>query len=177
MLLLLLFAHHKEYFDDGASVRDQLRFESVDFVISRLPYLFRIGFVNARHDDIFIVRSIENGDPTILRQFPFDAPQIIVVLFLAFGSTETVIMHAHRIALAEYVTHDAAFAGSIHALQNNQQTTAGTFHSIGVHKPLISCDFRRTDRNESFRIIFVAVEARRGIAIDCSDPRIMMESQ
>lgn len=73
MLLLLFFAHHKEYFDDGTSVRNQLRFESVDFVISRLPYLFRIGFVNARHDDIFIVRSIENGDPTILRQFPFDA--------------------------------------------------------------------------------------------------------
>ena len=57
----------------------------------------------------------------------FDAPQIIVVLFLTFGRTETVIMHTHRITLAEYVTYDAALAGSIHALQNNQQTTARPF--------------------------------------------------
>ena len=176
MLLLLFFAHHKEYFDDGTSVRNQLRFESVDFVISRLPYFFWICFINARHDDIFILRSIENGDPTILRQFPFDTPQIIVVLFLAFGSTETVIMHAHRITLAEYVTYDAALAGSIHTLQNNQQTTARPFHAIGVHQSLISCDFGRTDRNEPFRIVFVAVKARRGIAVDFGNPRIVMES-
>ena len=177
MLLLLFFAHYKEYFDDGASVRNQLRFESVNFVISRLPYFLRICFVNTRHDNIFILRSIENGNPAILRQFAFDAPQIIVVLFLTFGRTETVIMHTHRIALAEYVTYDAALAGSIHALQNNQQTTARPFHAIGIHQPLISCDFRRTNRDEPFRIILVAIKTRSGIAVDFGNPRIVVESQ
>ena len=86
------------------------------------------------------------------------------------------IMYSHRITLAEHVTYDAALAGCIHALQNNQQTTAGSLHAIGVHQPLISCDFGRTDRNEPFRIVFVAVKARRGIAVDSSDPRIVVES-
>lgn len=31
------------------------------------------------------------------------------------------VMDAHRVALAEHVTHDAALAGGIHALQHDEQ--------------------------------------------------------
>ena len=107
---LLVFADHEEDFDDGASVGRQLRFESVDFVVPCLPHFFRLRFVDARHDDVLVMGPVEDGDPSVVRQLAFDAPQIVMVQFFAFRRAETVIVHAHRVALAEHMSYDAAFA-------------------------------------------------------------------
>ena len=74
-----------------------------------------------RHDDILILGSVEDGDPAVLGQLTFDTPQIVVIELLAFGSSETVIVHAHRIALAEHMPYDATLARGIHALQHDEQ--------------------------------------------------------
>ena len=107
---LLVFADHEEDFDDGASVGRQLRFESVDFVVPCLPHFFRLRFVDARHDDVLVMGPVEDGDPSVVRQLAFDAPQIVMVQFFAFRRAEPVIVHAHRVALAEHMSYDAAFA-------------------------------------------------------------------
>ena len=107
---LLVFADHEEDFDDGASVGRQLRFESVDFVVPCLPHFFRLRFVDARHDDVLVMGPVEDGDPPVVRQLAFDAPQIVMVQFFAFRRAEPVIVHAHRVALTEHMSYDAAFA-------------------------------------------------------------------
>lgn len=86
---LLVFADHEEDFDDGASVGRQLRFESVDFVVPCLPHFFRLRFVDARHDDVLVMGPVEDGDPSVVRQLAFDAPQIVMVQFFAFRRAET----------------------------------------------------------------------------------------
>ncbi len=54
---------------------------------------------------------------------------------------EAMVMDAHRVALAEHVTHDAALAGGIHALQHDEQPPCRAFDAIRVHEPLVSGDF------------------------------------
>ena len=67
-------------------------------------------FVDARHDDVLVMGPVEDGDPSVVRQLAFDAPQIVMVQFFAFRRAEPVIVHAHRVALTEHMSYDAAFA-------------------------------------------------------------------
>ena len=71
------------------------------------------------------------------------------------------VMDAHRVTLAEHVTHDAALAGGIHALQHDEQPPCRAFDAIRVHEPLVSGDFGGADRNELLGVLFIAVESGR----------------
>ena len=84
-------------------------------------------------------------------------------------------MDAHRVALAEHVTHDAALAGGIHALQHDEQPPCRAFDAIRVHEPLVSGDFGGADRNELLGVLFIAVESGSGIAFDISDLHAVVE--
>ena len=119
--------------------------------------------------------TVKNGNPALLGQFALHTPEKIMVKLLGAWLAKAVIMDAHRIALAEYMAHDAAFAGSIHALQHDQQSSRGAFNTVGIHEPLISGDFGGADRNELLGVLFIAVESGSGIAFDISDLHAVVE--
>ena len=175
MFFLFFLAYHEEDLEDGASAGGQFTFEIVDLVVAGTPYVFGIGAIDVRHDHIFIMGAVEYGNPPRLGQFTLHTPEEVVVEILGRRLAEAMVMDAHRVALAEHVTHDAALAGGIHALQHDEQPPCRAFDAIRVHEPLVSGDFGGADRNELLGVLFIAVESGSGIAFDISDLHAVVE--
>ena len=119
--------------------------------------------------------AVEYGNPPRLGQFTLHTPEEVVVELLGRRLAEAMVMDAHRVTLAEHVTHDAALAGGIHALQHDEQPPCRAFDAIRVHEPLVSGDFGGADRNELLGVLFIAVESGSGIAFDISDLHAVVE--
>ena len=60
---LFFLAYHEEDLEDGASAGGQFTFEIVDLVVAGTPYVFGIGAIDVRHDHIFIMGTVEYGNP------------------------------------------------------------------------------------------------------------------
>ena len=159
MPLLFVAAHHQEDLQNRASIGRQIPFEPVDLVIPGMPHLLGIGAVDMRHDDILIMRAIEHRDPPVLRQLAPDAPQEVVLQLLLAGFAESVVVDAHRVALAEHMAHDAALAGGIHALQHDEQPTPYALDAVGIQQFLEACDLAGADVDEPFAVLAVAFES------------------
>ena len=92
-LLLLLFGYMQKDLDHGEAVGCQIFFPVCDLLITlfpdvlvneiprKLPLVDQI--MNARHDDVFILRTVENADSSSFRERAIDTPEIIMVQFFS----------------------------------------------------------------------------------------------
>ena len=88
MLLLLLLAGHEEDLQNRAAAGHQIMLERVDLVVACTPLVpepcRRCAASRCPRNG-----AVENADPAILRQLPFHAPQIIMLLLLVGGGRRT----------------------------------------------------------------------------------------
>lgn len=78
--------------------------------------------MNARHDDVFILRTVKNADISALRQGFIDAPHVIMILLLTCRLFEGDDLHAARIEARKDMIHRTVLAGRIHRLQDDDET-------------------------------------------------------
>src|SRR5262249_26387158 len=108
-------------FQDARAVLDQHFLEIVDQVVTLGPDRARNQVMNAYHEDILVVRAIENRDLPLRRSAHMDAPQKIVRAFDLARLLEPINERSLRIDAAEYVTDHAVFPGRVERLQDDQQ--------------------------------------------------------
>ena len=117
--------------DHGEAVGCQIFFPVCDLLITlfpnvlvneiprKLPLMDQI--MNARHDDVFILRTVENADISALRQGFIDAPHVIMILLLTCRLFEGDDLHAARIEARKDMVHRTVLAGRIHRLQDDNE--------------------------------------------------------
>jgi hypothetical protein len=76
--------------------------------------------VDARDQDLFVIRSVKDADPATLRQITRGAPQEIVQQFGRAGMLETEHLASLRVNPGHYMPDCTVFSRRIHRLENQQ---------------------------------------------------------
>ncbi len=102
--------------------------------------------MHAKRDDLFVVRAVEDADPSPLRKTLRDAPEEVVVELLRGRRLERDHLNALRVDARHHVLDRAVLPGDVHCLQDNEQCVrvarpeqllglGEVFDSSGQHLP------------------------------------------
>src|SRR5262249_39487375 len=80
--------------------------------------------MHAHHQDLLVVRAVEDADPPARRQPPRAAPEKVVVKLLGARCLERMHLAAYRIDARYHMLDDAVLAARIHPLENDQDGPA-----------------------------------------------------
>src|SRR5579864_371362 len=78
--------------------------------------------MDPNHQNLFVVRPVEDADPAALRYPLHGAPQTIVVQFFRRWSLERIHLYTLRIHARHHVLDGAILAGRVHGLKNEQHS-------------------------------------------------------
>src|ERR1700730_12190903 len=112
----------QEHLDNADAVVDEMVLPLVDLLITPLPYLsppsrFRQPLsgeqlrVYPHHQDLLVVRAVEDADSSPRRQVPLIAPQVVMLKLLDRGLLEAAHLNALGIDTAHHVLDRAVLAG------------------------------------------------------------------
>lgn len=85
---------------------------------------------------------------------------------------KAMVVNTHWIHLTEYMAHNAAFAGGVHALQHDEHAMRVAMDAIGIHEPLIVGYFGAAVGNEPLTSLLVTVKPRFRPGIDVDQMRM-----
>src|SRR5436309_1367774 len=166
-LLLFLLGDVQEEFPDQDAVSRQIALIAINVFEALLPdflghKLFRnflpfeqLG-MNAHHKDFFIVRAVENPDPSALRKMLIRPPQVVVIELFFARSFEGSNLASLRIHSRHDVLDDAVFPGRIHRLKNQQHGPA----VLRIELFLKMAQQFHASREHSFGVLFRFQRAR-----------------
>jgi hypothetical protein len=133
---LLLLGQVQEELDDDEPVVGEVALPVVDLLVAAAPdvgaphlrgqllALQELG-VDPDHEDLLVVRPVEDADLPAGRQLPGVAPEEVVVEFLGRGCLEAVHVHALGVDPAHHVPDGPVLAAGVQGLQADQ-------HAVGV---------------------------------------------
>ena len=122
--LLLVARDVEQELEDDDVVRGQHGFERVDVGVAGRPHLLGHAAVYAGHQDVLVVRPVEDADHAEVRHLLVDAPEEIMVLLELGGRLEARHVAALWIDRAEHLANGAVLAGGIATLEHDQQCVA-----------------------------------------------------
>jgi hypothetical protein len=96
-------------------------FEIIDQLVAPFPDLLGNKLVHPHHQDVLIVRTIEDDDLAVLWHLLLDAPEEVMLGLLCGGRFESMDARALRVHGAKHVVDGSVLAGGIQRLQANQQ--------------------------------------------------------
>ncbi len=107
--------------EDEDVVVGEETFEFVDVSKTAARDVARDEFVDARGEDVFVVRAVEDADHAARRDLCVDAPEEVVAGLERRGDFEGSDVAALRVDAGEDVADGAVFAGGVHALEDDEQ--------------------------------------------------------
>ena len=137
--------------------------EVVDLVVARRPLFLAQQLVDARNEDVLVVRAVEDADHPARRNLRVDAPEKIVTRLDVGRRLEARDGAALRIDRGEDFANRAVLAGGVAPLQNDEQRVA----RVGVEDALQlgdSLDLLFGRLADLVVGLLEAVDARIGIA-------------
>ena len=167
--LLLVLRHHQAAFDDRGATGDQFGLELVDEVVPLLPLRARDEVVHPDGQDIFVVRPVEDPNPSRGWEGLVDAPQEVVLQFLRGRLAEALDAQPLWVDETTHVPDDAALAGRVHTLQNQQNRAVVTGATVGVQQLLEVGKILSARGEELGTGLLVAVESRRRLRVEGGD--------
>jgi len=129
---LLLRADVEVELQDARAVCHQHLLEVVDQVVAFRPHRMRDELVHAHHQDILVMRTVEDNHLAFARRAEVGAPEKVVRGFLLAGLLESEHRRALRVHPAEHVPDDPIFAGRVERLQCDEQRLI----AVGVQQVL-----------------------------------------
>jgi hypothetical protein len=121
-------------------------FEFVDVFETPVRDIARDELVDARGEDVFVVGAVEDSDHAARRDLGVDAPEEVVAGLERSGDFEGSDVAALRVDAGKDVADGAVFAGSVHALKDDEQS----FGLAGVEDILKVGEFVAVLRQEGF---------------------------
>ena len=121
----------KEELANQSAIPRQVALERVDVLVPISPHVpgderrrkFLPGEdvrMHPNHEHFFVVRPIEDPDPSPFRQCLVRPPEIIVIQLFVRWPLERIDLGALRIQAAHHMFDRAVFAGRVHGLKNDQ---------------------------------------------------------
>src|SRR5690348_13344951 len=122
----------QETFHDPDAGGDQLVLEAVDDTVTARPYLGWHELAHAGHQDILVMRAVEDADDARRWELAPDAPQEVVLALSRRGLGERVVAHAHRVDQAQNMLDGAPLTSGVHTLQHEQHAAPTAEMPLGV---------------------------------------------
>src|SRR5271166_3578394 len=108
---LLLWADVQEELEDVRAVLEKALFEIIDQLITPLPDFLGNKLVYTHHEDVLVLRPIENDDLAFLRRLLLDAPEKVMLRLLFRGRFESMDARALWVHRAEDVIDGSVLPG------------------------------------------------------------------
>jgi hypothetical protein len=111
-------------------------------------------FVDARREDVFVVRTVEDADHAAWRDLGMDAPEEVVTGFEWSGDLEGGDVAALGVDAGEDVADGSVFTRGVHALQDDEQGfgLTGVEDILKLIEPVAMLDQDRLGRLFGFEV-------------------------
>ena len=128
-LPLLLLRDVEEELQDERAVADEVALELVDVVVSATPERFAAILawklaqqfrMDPHHEDVLVVRAVEDPDPSPFRQGLHVAPEKVVIELLARRLLEREDLTALRVHAGHHVLDGAVLACGVGGLEHDE---------------------------------------------------------
>src|SRR5688572_9975267 len=164
--LLLVARDVQHELEQQHTVLGQHVLEVVDLVVAGRPDLLRHEAIYARHEDILVVRSVEDPDHPLRRHLAVDAPEEVVTQLQLRGLLEAgdgAPLWVHR---GQHLADRAVLTGGVTALEHDEQRAA----PVGPEDALELRDARRLLCTETLELLLApAVAGPAGVGVSQLD--------
>ena len=76
--------------------------------------------MDARHEDLFVVRAVEDADPATLGKHPLAAPKEVMPELLGRGLREAADVDPLRVDPSHHLLYGAVFPGRVRPLEHEE---------------------------------------------------------
>src|SRR5215217_7448887 len=92
----------EEKLENDCAILRQHLLEVVDLFVSLRPHSFRNNLMHSNHEDVLVVRAIEDSHHAFLRHYLVQTPQVIVCQLHRSGNLERIDSNTGWVARADH---------------------------------------------------------------------------